>query len=466
MSFGKRSRCSSEGSLAMARHAWAAIAILICLCSALRAKERIWTSADGRTMLAEFVRELDGEVTFLRDGKIITLSLDRLSPRDQQIVRDLAAGKSVPDDPAPTPAPLIPAPVTPAAEASAPTKDPPAETTPAESPPVKPLISKPIPIESRTWTDVFGNQVTGKYVRIFGSNVVLLRGGKSVTVKFYELSSEDQQYVRELLTSRGQEGMIPPKVDPSSVNLESGSNGAAESSSGNDLSGIPDSPSVPGSGFPDPASLPPGMGPRNPPHDPSGFPGSAVGPGYSPHDPLSMPPPAGSSTAGSPFPDSNPPGYSGSAENIDYAARAREQFDEYREKQLESFRHPFERNEPSFKNFGTFSQCLSCRKVLRNGAETAGPTCPHCGVTWVHEVDIFNDRRVLNNTPAFPTPFASTNRPAPSEPAIDPKSARMIGLAIGVFIGLLVVAGIVIGTIYLIMSIASASSTSQQRHYR
>lgn len=423
-------------------------------------------------MLAEFVRELDGEVTFLRDGKIITLALDKLSARDQQIVRDLAEGRPVPDDPAPKPAPAA----SPAEETS-PFSDPPAETQPAEAGPVKPLISKPIPIENRTWTDIFGNQVTGKYVRIFGSNVVLLRGGKSVTVKFYELTSEDQLYVRELLTSRGQEGMIPPKVDPGSVNLESGSSGAEET--GGDVPGSAGNPPVSGSGFPETAALPPAAGHANPPQVAPGFPGSGVGPGYSPHDPIGMPPgmspPAGTSPSGSPYPDSSPPGYSGSpsgyAEPTDLneaVARSHERWKADRQEHIDRMNRVLDKmNQPRRSHFnrsGSTGECLSCSRAL-NDSQMRLSSCPHCGVTWDYEIDEFGNKRQINNS-AFPSPFAGVNTPASREPAIDPRSARMIGLAIGVFVGLLVVSGMVIGTIYIIMSIASASSSSQQRHYR
>jgi hypothetical protein len=135
----------------MFRHAWVVVGLLLCLGSTTAAKERVWTDSTGRTMRAEFVREIDGEVTFLKDGKIITLALDKLSARDQQIVRDLAAGKPVVEDLAPAAAPASPV-----ASESNPSVSPPKEQLPAESPPAKPLTSKPLPIESRTWTDVFG----------------------------------------------------------------------------------------------------------------------------------------------------------------------------------------------------------------------------------------------------------------------------------------------------------------------
>ena len=37
------------------------------------------------------------------------------------------------------------------------------------------------------------------------------RAGKSITIPFYGLSQADQDHVKDLLTSRGQETLIPPR---------------------------------------------------------------------------------------------------------------------------------------------------------------------------------------------------------------------------------------------------------------
>src|SRR5687768_3078302 len=84
--------------------------LIVVVCAAVAfadGKARTWTSADGRTMQAEFVRELDGDVTFLKDGKLIVIRVEKLSEKDQQLVKDLAAGKEpgqVEKDPFGTPA--------------------------------------------------------------------------------------------------------------------------------------------------------------------------------------------------------------------------------------------------------------------------------------------------------------------------------------------------------------------------
>ena len=56
---------------------------------------RTWTTTDGTTMQAQFVREVDGDVTFLKDGKLVIVPLDRLSERDQKAIRDLETNKKV-----------------------------------------------------------------------------------------------------------------------------------------------------------------------------------------------------------------------------------------------------------------------------------------------------------------------------------------------------------------------------------
>ena len=172
----------------------------------LAAAPRVWTDAAGATMQAEFIRESNGEVSFLKEGKLITMQLDQLAESDQLIVRDLQAGRPVREEP--SVAPLAP-------EASLPARgvqpfDPPGSNGDDKLP--KALRRKAMPIVNRTWTDVFGNQLTAKFVRVYDGNVVLSRMGRMTTVRFHTLTPEDQDYVKELLTSQGQESLIPPRV--------------------------------------------------------------------------------------------------------------------------------------------------------------------------------------------------------------------------------------------------------------
>ena len=241
------------------------LAVFACATAALAGgKVRSWTSTDGRTMQAEFVRELDGDVTFIKDGKLIVIKLEKLSEKDQQVVKDLAAGKEPEEDPF-TPVPT-----------ATPREEKPAET-PAEKrgekSGEKPEKKKPITIQSRTWTDRFGNKSTGKYIRVDGNDVVLTRGTRVVTVAFGNLSDGDQEYVRNVLISQGKEDAIPSADIP-----------APSGVGGN--TGFPPA----GGGLAGPGMAAAGngnMGGMHPPGTPRAPPGAAVGPGQ----PGSMRPP-------------------------------------------------------------------------------------------------------------------------------------------------------------------------------
>jgi hypothetical protein len=66
---------------------------LTILAVTLTAKEpiRTWTSADGRTLQAEYIRSYDGKVTIKMGSREYTLPLSRFSPADQQYVAGLAS---------------------------------------------------------------------------------------------------------------------------------------------------------------------------------------------------------------------------------------------------------------------------------------------------------------------------------------------------------------------------------------
>lgn len=183
------------------------LAVLLCASAALAGKVRTWTNIDGKTMEAEFVRELDGEVTFLKAGKLVVIKLEKLSEKDRQAVKDLAAGKEPEDeDPFTTPA------AKPDERPAESTGEKPEETKPADKS-SKP--SRPVAIQTRTWTDRFGNKSTGKFVRVDGNDVVINRGTRVITVVFGNLSDGDQEYVRNVLISQGKEDAIPSATLPS-----------------------------------------------------------------------------------------------------------------------------------------------------------------------------------------------------------------------------------------------------------
>jgi hypothetical protein len=337
--------------------------------------------------------------------------------------------------------------------------------------------------------------------------VVLLRGGRSATVKFYELSTSDQDYLRELLASRGQEALIPPKVDetvgeqanigtsPAAGQLPPGapSNVAGSAPGGPRFprgvgippaAGIPPSvsgPAIPPSPFPTGpvASIPPmpmpvpgGFFPGSTPPA-SSFPGSppgSFGPGS--YGPSSTPPgmgPANTYPPGPSFPSAGPPSMPRSGAGLGGSSfeRMNEQLERSRQQQRESLeqmqRDMSAQHESLINRHRATGECLSCKHTL-NESEMKGRSCPYCGVTWDYEIDEFGNKRSINNS-GMQNPFARGNVGG-NNPAIDRNTARTIGLVIGGMIGLAVVLGMIIGTIYILMSIASASSSSQQRYYR
>jgi DNA-directed RNA polymerase subunit RPC12/RpoP len=294
-------------------------------------------------------------------------------------------------------------------------------------------------------------------VRIFGSNVVLSRGGRSVTVKFYELIEADQQHLRELLASRGQEAMIPPRtsggdlagpeLDVNNVPAAASSNNSRSSSSSEDEASSDESePLSPRSGY-DPARVP-----SPAPDAPAS---SSSSSGYNPRAaagwPAGMPPgmgtpPTGSTTGGSssPYSTSNPmPGYSPSpspsygGSSQPYGSRV----------------NPLVINQPSGSSYGenVVGTCSHCRREITQSQSTAA-NCPHCGIRWSYKQD----------------PVTRQNLPIPrlTAPTVqfDPQTSRAIGIVVGVLIGLIVVVGLIIGTMYAVMGLASISSSNRDTY--
>jgi hypothetical protein len=254
---------------------WAAVAVAA-------GKVRTWTSTDGRTMEAEFVRELDGDVTFLKDGKLIVIRAEKLSEKDQQVIKDLSAGIERTEDSSNKPA----------------TSDGPPEESPDEA---TPKSGKAIAIKTRTWTDRFGARSSGKFIRVDGNNVIINRGTRVLTVPFDSLSDADQEYVREVLISQGKESEIPSETPTGGGAIGGGIGGGMPGGRNPGIGRGPGMPGMgPGAGIG--GAMPPGAG------RPGGI-GAGRGPGMnagmSP-PPGMMPPAMGPGGAGA-----MPPGIAG-----------------------------------------------------------------------------------------------------------------------------------------------------------
>jgi hypothetical protein len=178
--------------------------LLICLCGIAAGGEvRTWTKVQGGTIQAQFLREVDGEAVFLQDGKPITIPLDQLIEQDQKLIRELEKEKKVEETPAPLGAP--------APKTELPPRDAP-QPNPDRADNKRPsLVAPRLVPEMRNWHEITGKQHTAKFTRIHDGNVVLTRaGGRISTMPFASLSREDQQYIRSLLSARGEGHLCPP----------------------------------------------------------------------------------------------------------------------------------------------------------------------------------------------------------------------------------------------------------------
>jgi hypothetical protein len=400
---------------------WVVVALCLSLAVASSAKERTWTTSDGRQMRGEFVRELDGEVTLLVDGKLLTLPLARLSERDQQTARDLAAGKEVPDEPQPASesdaGSAAEAPDKPAAEDRAP-----------------PLVKRPPSPVTRVWTDAQGRKMTGKFVRVFGASVVISRAGGPITIPFFNLSEADQQYVKDFLTDRGEEELIPAQPPPAAAG--EGNFGA-------------------GPGRPPLAAPPAGGGFEN-------GPGPNPGPGFGPGGIG----PGGIGPAG----PSNPENY-GSPSGYDSQPAGGSTFLEEHQRRAEAAQREADRMQqesqdrihrttvlPSQPTFERVPVCSNCQSHLSD-TEAQGTRCPRCGARWVYNHYDQNGSSGSSGAAGGNTRITGGRR---ADLFGDPQTERTVIGAIAVVVALGVVATVAFGVIAVAMAIASASKAGRK----
>ncbi|MBA2113747.1 hypothetical protein [Bremerella alba] len=141
---------------------------------AIAAEVRTWTDASGKT-LSGSLEEItsDGKVKINSNGQTFTIPLERFSEADQEYV-DSQKGRMEEE-----------------------------ETSTRRR-------RKSDLFDYRQWKDKDDNEVKAKYVRIFEGQVVLLQGRTAHKLSFYDLSEEDQIYLRGELETRGEANQIPP----------------------------------------------------------------------------------------------------------------------------------------------------------------------------------------------------------------------------------------------------------------
>jgi DNA-directed RNA polymerase subunit RPC12/RpoP len=400
-------------------------------------------------MKAEFVREVEGVVTFLKDGKLVSIPLDKLSEKDQQLVRDLALGKPIPDDDEPADAPAGNSPPA----TSAPSTPDGAAAKTEETP-----ESTKITIDVRTWTDNRGIKTFARFVRINGTNVVLNRNGKILNVPFYSLSADDQQYVRDVLTQQGKAALIPGADaggSASATGIPSGPFPPAGGGAGRPPGGIPIGPGGIGPGG-RPPGMPPGGGPPGGGFPAGGFPGGGF-PGAGGPAPPTIPlpgggdlpvPPAGVPAGGVPLagaptsidPTSTAgPGLSGGG--FDPPMGTIPPFGGGTSIPEPNFpTQPITPGIPSSPTFQQVYKCSGCNREISQD-QSKLDRCPHCKTIWIYKQDASGKREM--------------------------SAGSLRNLAVGVFVGIVVVVlGGVVGVIGIIVAVVRAVSRPARAQYR
>ncbi|PQO42622.1 SHD1 domain-containing protein [Blastopirellula marina] len=159
--------------------------IICCFASAASAAEvRTWTDTNGKTLTGKFVAFVDDDKVRIEteDGKTFDISINRFSNTDKEYLdTQKESGSSSSNRP-----------------------------------------RRSNLMGWRQWTDAEGTEIKAKYKRMVDGDVILMQGNIGHRVNFYQLSEEDQAYLRAELTTRGEEGSIPPKPVTPSVGNESG----------------------------------------------------------------------------------------------------------------------------------------------------------------------------------------------------------------------------------------------------
>lgn len=226
------------------------LALLLCPSLALA---RTWTNKEGKEIVADFVDATQEKVTLKKsDGKIVTFKLELLSEEDQRFIRGILArrvGKTTaPSEEADNPFQSVPSSTKPATDLRG------AVESKGSDEKVEGLgtmrdvneSKKKMKPENREWTDAFGNKSSGKFIRLQGNNVLVLRSNKQVALDYWQLSDADKDYLKELGEANGWSQLIP-KFNPAEQR-NSGANVAGNAAGSGPTPGISNGPSSPPAG--------------------------------------------------------------------------------------------------------------------------------------------------------------------------------------------------------------------------
>jgi hypothetical protein len=257
---------------------------------------------------------------------------------------------------------------------------------------------------------------------VFGGGVVISRAGGPITIPFFGLSEADQQYVKDLLTERGEEALIPERP-PIAAASESGPT------------------AIPG-GHP-PVAAPPAGG---------GFgPGLATGPagGYSPG--------GGSSPAGGYAPDGYDSRSSGGSSHIEEHERRADAAQRGADRAMQESQDRIDRmvEQSRLPTYERVPVCSNCQSRLTD-AETQAARCPRCGARWVY--DNYN-----GGSPAGSSTITGGSRSRSGGQLFDDPQTKRTVLGVTVVVVVLgVVVAVAIGVIAVAMAIASASKAGRK----
>jgi hypothetical protein len=318
-------------------------------------------------MQAVFLREVDGDVSFLKDGKLTIVAMEKLSEKDQKLIRELEASSRVAEEVRPAGAPRTDAPAT--------------VTNPFGSPfgpgsdrsPKSGTGGKQSATDIRVWRDELGNQITARFVRVHEGNVILSRGARVQSLPFTSLSREDRQYLHDLLAARGEDHLLPPVGDDKQNSPLNSAPFAA--------------PSEAQSGrLPHPTFAP------------------------TPSPPFPSAGPSGPKMAGGTFHDQTQERLQKQNEQQLEAARQRRdrQAQELADagQQMAATQRRWLQQQKEAPENAPVAECGNCKKSLTK-AQAELKSCPHCSVVWQYEVDRFGNKREI---PGAAAAAASTAR--------------------------------------------------------
>ncbi|GAA4438608.1 hypothetical protein [Bremerella cremea] len=178
---------------AFGQHGVGCLALILGFFCTVSIEARPWTTVEGKVVEAELVEVVqDGKAVVLDvQGNRFTVSLERLSPQDRGYIQGLRDAMSKPSD----------------AEINkeideAVTEDE-KDSDSSESNGVR-LKSR------RVWKSRDGIAVEAQFVRIVYGTILLKEGSRYHRIQYYDLSTDDRQFLFDAHRVMGKESLIPP----------------------------------------------------------------------------------------------------------------------------------------------------------------------------------------------------------------------------------------------------------------